>query len=292
MNPVLPLLPAASSLSLSPTAQAQPVVCFAGSSAFARIIQPIAACMKTLRFVAAAASAAALALSAQAQTSLRVAGATTLEKMIKPLAAEVGKAHNVSIELVPNGAGRGLEDLIAGKAQVAMFAGSLANFAAQINEKAPGTVDPARLKMHQLFEMPAVIIVHPSNSVTMLTPGQIRDLFSGKTTNWKELGGPNVPVVIVIPAPSDGIRSVVTEKIMQGTAYTASARTMQTAPDMNKVVAQVPGAVAFMSAKNAAPGVRVVQPTQPILVPFSLLTLGEPAEPLGAVIADLQTRLK
>jgi phosphate transport system substrate-binding protein len=112
-------------------------------------------------------------------------------------------------------------------------------------------------------------------------------LLSGKVVNWKEVGGPDLPVIVVIPGPSDGIRSVITEKVMQGAAYAASARVLQTAPDMNKVVAQLPGAVAFMSEKNTSAEVRVIKPTQPIQVPFSLITVGAPTEPLKSVIADL-----
>jgi len=248
--------------------------------------------MKLLRYLPLAIGTCALVGSLSAQTPLRFAGATTLEKLIKPLAAEMGKAHNVTLELVPNGTGRGLEDLVAGKAQVAMFAGSLATFAAQINGKTPGMIDPAKLKVHALFEMPTVIIVHKSNPAAALTPEQIRGLFSGKIANWKEIGGPDAPVVVVIPSPSDGIRSVVTEQVMQGTAYSATARVMQTSPDLNKVVAQVPGAVAFMSEKNASPEVRAIKLVQPIIVPFSLITVGDPAEPLKSVIADLEARLK
>ncbi|MBI5380266.1 MAG: substrate-binding domain-containing protein [Opitutae bacterium] len=234
----------------------------------------------------------ALALSASAQTVLRFAGATTLEKAIKPIAGAIGQTHKVTIELVPNGAGRGLEDLVAGKAQVAMLAGSLTNFAAQINGKKPGTIDPEKLKVHPLFEMGAVVIVHPSNPVASLTHEQIRGLFSGKITNWKEVGGPDTPVLIVISAPSDGVRSVVTEKIMADTAYAATARMFQTSPEMNKVVAQVPGAVAMLSEKNAAPEVRAIKPAQPILVPYSLISIGEPTEPIKSIIAEIQTRLK
>jgi phosphate transport system substrate-binding protein len=248
--------------------------------------------MKLARILFTATATTAFLVSAQAQTVLRFVGATTLEKSIRPLAPEIGKAHNATLELVPNGAGRGLEDLVAGKANVAMFAGSLAYFAAQINEKTPGTVDPSRLKLHPLFEMPAVVVVHSSNTVLSLTHEQIRGLFSGTIANWSEVGGPNLPVVVVIPSPSDGVRSVVVEKLMQGSGFAASARVMQTAPDMNKVVAQLPGAVAFMSEKNASPEVRAIKPAQPIVVPFSLITLGEPAEPIKGIVADLQLRLK
>ena len=82
------------------------------------------------------------------------------------------------------------------------------------------------------------------------------------------------------------------EKVMAGLTYPANARVMQMAPDLNKVVAQVPGALAYMSEKNAAADVKIVRPETPIIVPFSLVTVGEPAEAIKGAIADIQTKLK
>lgn len=229
--------------------------------------------------------------SAQAETALQFHGAVMLEKMIHPVAAAVGAAHGVKLEFVANGAGRGLADLAAGKADVAMLAGDLSDFAAQINEKAPGSIDPAKLKLFPIVEVPAVMIVHPSNPVPALTLEQIRGIYSGKVTNWKELGGPNLPVVIIIAAPTDGVRSVVTKFVMHDTPYAASARLIQLSTDMLKVVAQVPGAVACVSSRLVGPEVRAIKPAQPILVPYALVTNGEPSEALKNVISDLQLRL-
>jgi len=228
----------------------------------------------------------------QAQTTLRFQGAAALEKMIRPLVAEVGAAHGAKLELAPNSTGRGLSNLAAGKAEVAMFAGELNYFAAQANETTPGSIDTTKLKVFPLGAVPAVIIVHPSNLIATFTNEQIRGIFSGKIGNWKDLGGADLPIVVALAGPNDGVRSVVTLAIMQAAPYAPAARITQNAPDLNKVVAQIPGAVSFMSVKNVAPEVRAVPPAQPILVPYALITLGEPAEPLKAVIADLQARLK
>lgn len=238
----------------------------------------------------------ALALSAavrlSAETTLHFHGAVMLEKMIRPVAGEIGAAHGAKLEFVPNGVGRGLSDLAAGKAQVAMFAGEVSYFAAQVNEKAPGSVDAAKLRLFPLVNVPAVLIVHPSNPVASFTPEQIRGIFGGTITNWKQLGGADLPIVAVIAAPTDGVRSVVTQLIMGNVAYAPSARVIPLSPDTNKVVAQIPGAIACISARNVVPEVRAVQPSLPIPVPYGLVTLGEPVEPLKGVIADLQARLK
>src|SRR5687767_13818852 len=56
---------------------------------------------------------------ARSESVLRFNGATTIDKLLKPKLAEIDAKHGVKIQLVPNGAGRGLEDLVAGRADVA-----------------------------------------------------------------------------------------------------------------------------------------------------------------------------
>ena len=43
-----------------------------------------------------------------------------------------------------------------------------------------------------------VVIVHPDNPVTSITSTQLKDMYLGKITNWRELGGPNVPLTLYV----------------------------------------------------------------------------------------------
>ena len=51
---------------------------------------------------------------------------------------------------------------------------------------------------------PMAVITHPSCKVKNLSLNQVREIFSAHTTNWKELGRDNLPVVLVIPSKSTG----------------------------------------------------------------------------------------
>ena len=43
-----------------------------------------------------------------------------------------------------------------------------------------------------------VVIEHPDNPVTSITSSQLKDIYLGKITNWRELGGPNVPLTLYV----------------------------------------------------------------------------------------------
>jgi phosphate transport system substrate-binding protein len=236
-----------------------------------------------------------LSTSAWADPVLKFNGSSTTHKMLLPFAAEVATAHHASLEFVPNGTGRGLEDFAAGRADVAMVTGELAYFAKLLNETKPGTIDPAAARTFRLADQEktaAVAIVHPGNAVTKLTHAQLQGLFSGKIANWKDVGGPDLAVVPVLAAPTDGVFGSFTVAIMKGEAFSASSRKVPLATDLPKVVAQVPGAIAFISVANAVGEVKKVEPQPKFIPPNYLVTHGEPAEPLKSIITDLQARSK
>ena len=60
-----------------------------------------------------------------------------------------------------------------------------------------------------------VPIVHPSNNITNLTMGQLKELYMGTVKNWKEIGGPDRPIVVVSRDTSSGTYEVWHKKVMK-----------------------------------------------------------------------------
>ena len=58
-------------------------------------------------------------------------------------------------------------------------------------------LDKENLKIYPLAEEPIIILINKNNPVTNLSIEQVRSIFSGKTTNWKEVGGWDKPIVVV-----------------------------------------------------------------------------------------------
>jgi phosphate transport system substrate-binding protein len=251
--------------------------------------------MKSIRLATLGGLLLAATTVLSAQPVIKFNGSSTTHKMLLPFSAEVGAAHNAKIDFVPNGTGRGVEDLFGGRADVAMITGELSYFAKLLNDAKPGSIDPAKARTFQLADLEktaACAIVHPSNPVSKLTQEQLQGLFSGKITNWKEVGGSDLAVVPVLPSPSDGVFGSFTVSIMKGVPFAANARKVSLATDLPKIVAQLPGAIAFLSIANAVGEVHKVAPEPQFIPPNYLVTIGEPAEPLKSVIADFQARVK
>ena len=70
------------------------------------------------------------------------------------------------------------------------------------------------------------VYVGPENPVTELTVAQVGDIFTGKITNWKEIGGPDAPITVYSRENSSGTYEFFKEHILKGQDFVASAQTM------------------------------------------------------------------
>ncbi|WP_040708875.1 PstS family phosphate ABC transporter substrate-binding protein [Nocardia takedensis] len=109
------------------------------------------------------------------------------------------------------------------------------------------------------------VIVHPDLGLTDLTAAQVADLFQGRITNWRQVGGPDLPVVLVNRTPGSGTRNIFESRLLGGdqpdrphrscTAIKDTAGTYCDVPvtkEMHRAVAEIPGAVGYSESTEAA----------------------------------------
>jgi len=70
------------------------------------------------------------------------------------------------------------------------------------------------------------VYVNPENKLKELTLGQVGDIFTGKITNWKEVGGPDAPITVYSRENSSGTYEFFKEHVLKGKDFAASAQTM------------------------------------------------------------------
>jgi phosphate transport system substrate-binding protein len=240
--------------------------------------------MPRIRSAALLALLLALAPGVQAST-LAVHGSTTVSNaVLMPHKAEIEQASGQTLDIAANGSGRGLADLMAGTADMAMISAPLAAEAAAANAKVPGSVDTAKLVAHQIGEAQVAFIVHPSNAVKSLTLAQITGILAGRIGNWSAVGGADQPIVVVAAGPSDGVRSVVESRLLGGASIPVKVREMTNAPQIAQVTAQMPMALGVTSASSIRPGVTRIATDETLAQPLSLVTKGPPSPEAAKVI--------
>ncbi len=229
----------------------------------------------------------ATAVVAQAET-VKLHGSTTCQKRIfEPGKDALKKATGIDLELVGNGTGNGLEDLVNGKADASMASEELADAVASMRA-ATGKDAPADLKPNVITSDIIKVIVHPSNPVGKLSKEQLKGLHNGKIDNWKDVGGPDQPVIVVTSHLGSATKKVFQKVIMDGDKYVEGAIEVKTTREEIDNVGQLPegiGAVSmgFINLPGNKEKVKIVD-TQEISRPLMLITRGEPSAKVKKVL--------
>lgn len=217
--------------------------------------------------------------------TVEIHGSTTVSaNLLIPKKAEIEKAAGVDLQIVGNGSGRGLGDLIAGKVTMAMISAPLDDEVRSLKAKGV-TFDETKLQAHQVGTSHAVFVVHPSNPVKTLTAAQISDVLSGRVKNWKAVGGADKPIVIICETKGGGVRSVIEHAFLDGSDIAAEKREIPNAPQAAQIVSQLDQALGLVSRASVNPGVVELKTDKDAVQPLILVTMGEPAPELAKVIA-------
>jgi len=228
---------------------------------------------------------------ANAET-VRLHGSTTVQKRImEPGKEALKKATGIDLVLVGNGTGNGLEDLVGGKCDAGMASEELADAIASMKD-ASGKAATGDLKPHVITSDVIKVIVNPSNPVSKLDKEQLKGLHNGSIANWKAVGGPDLPVIVVTSHLGSATRKVFQKTIMDGTKYVDGALEVETTRKEIEDVGQFPegiGAVSmgFINLPGNKEKVKIVE-TPNISRPLMLITKGE-ASPGVKKIVDFFT---
>lgn len=112
------------------------------------------------------------------------------------LAREYERRTGVKVFVRGGGSVVGIEDLRNGKV----------DFAAACRSKGAG--DPADIEFVQVAWDALVFIVHQSNPVNNVSLEDVRSLYAGRITDWREFGGPSAPVKVFISRTKQGLSGV------------------------------------------------------------------------------------
>ena len=139
-----------------------------------------------------------------AQTQIDIDGSTTVGPIIDAFVGAFEKSNpEIKFSVKKTGSGDGAAALIDGRCDIATMS--------RFMKKDEYTKAVAAGKMPVPFTIcmdGVCLIVHPSNPVRQLTKAQVKDIYTGKVTNWKQVGGADLPIVAISRDTSSGTYEV------------------------------------------------------------------------------------
>ena len=202
--------------------------------------------MKIRKFMAATLTAVAaagiLAGCGSAQTeaalsgSISMSGSTSMEKLANAICESfMEKYPDVNVTVEFTGSSAGIEAALSGKSDIGNSSRNLKD-----EEKANGAVE-------NIVAIDGIAVaLDTNNTITDLTKAQLVAIYTGEVKNWKDLGGQNLPIVVVGREAGSGTRSAF-EEILKIEEQCAYANELDSTGAVMAKVASTPGAIGYVS---------------------------------------------
>lgn len=181
----------------------------------------------------------------------------------------------VTLSIVRNRPGMDLVELERGTVDAIVSVQPLAELIrAAAEEKV--TVDPARLRTVEVGKNDTITFLNKKNNIKKLTRKQLKGIFSGKITNWKQLHGDNRAIIVVWNQLAAAENELFIRDILGDEPFAPKLLPVYTYEEVRKLVMETPGAIGVAPSGYVMSGLNV--PTAPrVSSPVIVVTKGEPS---------------
>jgi phosphate transport system substrate-binding protein len=214
-----------------------------------------------------------------------IEGSTTVLP-IAQAAAETFMRQNSDAEITVRGGGSGvgIASLIDKNCDIANSSRSIKE--AELDKATTNRVSP---QAHVVAMDGIVIIVNSDNSVSALTKKQVKDIYTGKISNWSELGGESGKIVVLSRDSSSGTFEAFGTLVLEGQKVRPDALMQASNQAIASTVARTPGAIGYVGLGYVSSQVKaldidgvtatketVLTNKYPIVRPLFMYTDGKP----------------
>lgn len=172
------------------------------------------------------------------QQTITAVGSSAAQPLVELAGEEFSKNNpNEYINVQGGGTGTGLSQIQQGAVDI----GNSDLYAEQKKN-----IDAKKLVDHRIAAVGMVPIVNKNVKVKSLTIKQLRQIFSGQITNWKQVGGQDLPITIINRANGSGTRSAFEDDVMDGTP-SVSSQEQDSSGMVRQIVYNTQGSISYLA---------------------------------------------
>lgn len=179
------------------------------------------------------------------QTSIEIAGSTSVQPLMEKLSEEYCNNHsNVKINVQGGCSGMGIRSSGQGIADIGMSSKNLTE-----NES-------EGLEIVELGKEGIVIGVNNENKIDDLSIDDIRKIFSGEITNWKEIGGDDKEIHLIVREDGSGTRDAFDSLVMKDSEVKKDAIVQSSTESVKQAVSSDPNAIGYVSLAHMSDDIK------------------------------------
>jgi len=224
------------------------------SSRFRPYQLPLKYMINKLLLIAALLVFAAANTADAASNTITLDGSTTVGPLAKSFATYFTKKYGVHVTVSESGSGNGAKSLINNTCTIAAMSRAMkAQEIAAAKQK--GVTPVAHVVAYDGLSM----VVNPGNPISSLSKAQISSIYSGKITNWKDVGGPNVRIVVIQRESNSGTQESFKELVAgKGVQITGNAETQSSNGAVKSRVSTTLSAIGFLGLGFVDHSVKII----------------------------------
>jgi phosphate transport system substrate-binding protein len=172
----------------------------------------------------------------------KIKGSDTVLPLTQKLAENYMKNNSGSkITVTGGGSGIGLSALVEGSTDIAMSSRKM-----KFDEKVKIQNAGKSSKEVIICRDALTIVVNPKNKVTNLTREQLEGIFTGKISNWKQVGGADLTITAYSRETTSGTYEFFKEHVMKNKNYKSGILSMPATGAIIQSISQTPGAIGYV----------------------------------------------
>ncbi len=181
-----------------------------------------------------------------------IKGSTTVLPITQKTAEAYRKVNKVSISIEGSGSGNGIKALLDGTCDIA-------NSSREMKKKEMKAAEEKKMAVKEIAVALDMIvpIVHPSNKIKNITTSQLKAIYDGSISNWKQLGGKDEKIVVISRDTSSGTYEVWHTKVMKKTDVRKDALLQASNGAVSSAIAGNPKAIGYIGfgylSQNVSP---------------------------------------
>ena len=138
--------------------------------------------------------------SSKDTTTISISGSTSVGPLMEKIQEKYEEENNnLTLEIQQNGSGAGIKDVISGISEIGMSS-------RELKDEEKGSVQGTTVAYDGI-----ALLVNPENPVKNISLEDVKKIYTGEITNWKEIGGDDAPIVVVSREEGSGTRDAFQE---------------------------------------------------------------------------------